>query len=131
MPHSEVKDAGIPVIDISTPSPDVAQQVLHAASTFGFLFIKNDGVTMPPEDIGNMFELVRPHGTNLEPTCTNVSKSRQFFKSPHEQKSEYAIHSPKAGGKNRGWVSLQGESLDPEGQKACLSSKSHIHSNLI
>jgi len=58
MPHS-TDSAGIPVIDISSPSPDVAQQVLDAASTHGFLFIKNDGVTIPPEDISDMFQLVQ------------------------------------------------------------------------
>ncbi|KAF2681585.1 Clavaminate synthase-like protein [Lentithecium fluviatile CBS 122367] len=90
----------IPVIDISSPSPDVAQQVLTAASTHGFLFIKNDGVTIPPADIDAMFQL-----------------SREFFHQPREEKAEYAIHSEKAGGINCGWVSMQGESLDPEGQK--------------
>lgn len=34
---------------------------------------------------------------------------------PFEQKSDYAIHSSKAGGMNRGWVGMQGESLDPSG----------------
>jgi hypothetical protein len=48
----------IPVIDISISTPEVAQQVLDAASTHGFLFIKNDGVTIPPKDIDDMFKLV-------------------------------------------------------------------------
>jgi hypothetical protein len=48
----------IPVIDISQPSPEVAQQVLDAASTHGFLFIKNDGITFSPKDINDMFNLV-------------------------------------------------------------------------
>jgi hypothetical protein len=51
-------DSEIPVIDISHPSPETAQQVLDAASTHGFLFIKNDGVTIPPKDIDDMFALV-------------------------------------------------------------------------
>ncbi|EMD65069.1 hypothetical protein GGP41_003717 [Bipolaris sorokiniana] len=90
----------IPVIDISNPSEAIAQQVLDAASKHGFLYIKNDGVTIPPQDIDDMFKI-----------------SKQFFASPKEQKAEYAIHSDKAGGINRGWVSMQGESLDPQGQK--------------
>ncbi|KAH7083839.1 hypothetical protein FB567DRAFT_93133 [Paraphoma chrysanthemicola] len=90
----------IPVIDISNPSPEVAQQILDAASTHGFLFIKNDSVTIPPKDIDDMFKL-----------------SKDFFASPLEHKQEFAIHSDRAGGINRGWVSMQGESLDPEGQK--------------
>ncbi|KAF2873873.1 hypothetical protein BDV95DRAFT_567906 [Massariosphaeria phaeospora] len=100
MPKSEVDANEIPVIDISDPSLQVSQQVLHAASTHGFLFIKNDGVTIPPKDINDMFML-----------------AKDFFDSPREQKSEFAIHSAKAGGKNRGWVTMQGESLDPDGQK--------------
>ncbi|KAI8932014.1 hypothetical protein NX059_010908 [Plenodomus lindquistii] len=90
----------IPVIDISNPSKEVAQQVLDAASTHGFLYIKSDGLTISTQDIDNMFNL-----------------SRDFFNSPLEQRKEYAIHSEKAGGINRGWVSMQGESLDPDGQK--------------
>jgi hypothetical protein len=58
MPNSVAPDAGIPVIDISSPSDDIAKQVLDAASTHGFLFIKNDGITIPPEDIADMFKLV-------------------------------------------------------------------------
>ncbi|KAF9700466.1 hypothetical protein EKO04_002055 [Ascochyta lentis] len=100
MSQSEVDGSSIPVIDISKPSDEIARQVLDAASTHGFLFIKNDGVTIPPKDIDDMFKL-----------------SREFFHSPQEQKSEYAIHSDKAGGINRGWVRMAGESLDPEGQK--------------
>ena len=60
MPHAESGDTTIPVIDISNPTDEVARQVLDAASTHGFLFIKNDGVTIPPKDIDEMFKLVRP-----------------------------------------------------------------------
>ncbi|KAF1948693.1 Clavaminate synthase-like protein [Byssothecium circinans] len=100
MSHSETQDTDIPVIDISSPSPEVSKQVLDAASSHGFLFIKNDGITIPAKDISDMFEL-----------------SRNFFHQTPQHKKEYAIHSDKAGGINRGWVSMQGESLDPEGQK--------------
>lgn len=58
MSRPEEEDTSIPVIDISNPSLEVAQQVLEAASTHGFLFIKNDGVTIPPQDIDDMFKLV-------------------------------------------------------------------------
>jgi hypothetical protein len=44
-------------------------------------------------------------------------KSRKYFSKSAEEKSEYAIHTDKAGGINRGWVAMQGESLDPEGTK--------------
>lgn len=53
----KIQDA-IPVIDISKPSEEIAQRVLDAASTHGFLYIKNDGVTIPPQDIDDMFKLV-------------------------------------------------------------------------
>ncbi|KAH7139064.1 hypothetical protein B0J11DRAFT_34258 [Dendryphion nanum] len=100
MSPTNTADAGIPVINISTPSPEVAQKVLDAASTHGFLFIENDGLTIPPEDINAMFDL-----------------SRKYFAKFQHEKSEFAIHSEKAGGLNRGWVRMQGESLDPDGQK--------------
>lgn len=58
MPHSESQDAEIPVIDIANPSSQVAEEVLKAASSNGFLFIKNDGVTIPPKDIKEMFNIV-------------------------------------------------------------------------
>jgi isopenicillin N synthase-like dioxygenase len=51
--------------------------------------------------------------------CTRTYKiqSKEFFSSPKEQKAEYAIHSDKAGGINRGWVQMAGEALDPESGK--------------
>lgn len=58
MSHPDTQNATIPVIDISNPSDEVARQVLDAASTHGFLFIKNDGVTIPAQDIDAMFKLV-------------------------------------------------------------------------
>jgi len=60
MPHSEAGNMTIPVIDVSSPSDNVARQVLDAASTHGFLFIKNDGVAISPKDIDDMFKLVSP-----------------------------------------------------------------------
>jgi hypothetical protein len=51
-------ESEIPVIDVSSPSPSVAQEVLDAACTHGFLFIKNDGSTIPQADIDEMFNLV-------------------------------------------------------------------------
>jgi len=59
MTSSDIQKTSIPVIDISSPSPEVAQLVLDAAATHGFLFIENDGVTIPPAAIDAMFELVR------------------------------------------------------------------------
>ena len=58
MTSSDMQGTSIPVINISSPSLEVAQQVFDAAATHGFLFIENDGVTIPPADIDAMFELV-------------------------------------------------------------------------
>ncbi|OCK82339.1 putative oxidoreductase [Lepidopterella palustris CBS 459.81] len=92
-------EAGIPVIDISSPSPDVAKEILHAVAKYGFVFVKNHEVGIPPEDIQGMFDL-----------------SRDFFSSPSEVKAECSIHSSKSG-KNRGWLSMHTETLDPAHQK--------------
>ncbi|KAJ4355561.1 uncharacterized protein N0V89_003579 [Didymosphaeria variabile] len=96
MPHSEANGTHIPIIDISKPSPEVAQQVLDAASTHGFLFVQQDDSLLPNEDVNNMFKL-----------------SSQFFHQTTTQKSTHAIHSEAAGGINRGWVTMAGEALDP------------------
>lgn len=96
MSRAEVKDADIPIIDISSSSPDIAQQVLDAASSYGFLYIKHDSTLLPAEKVDNMFRL-----------------SAQFFHQPSNQKSSHAIHTPEAGGINRGWVKMSGEALDP------------------
>jgi hypothetical protein len=78
MPYSEMEDTDIPVINISKPSDDVARQVLEAASTHGFLFIQNDGVTIPPEDIEDMFKLVglrTPIGIHLRLMISSLKNS--------------------------------------------------------
>jgi isopenicillin N synthase-like dioxygenase len=123
MAHSVTQDSTIPVIDISNPSDEVARKVFEAASTHGFLFIKNDGVTIPPKDIDEMFKLVCTY-TAYYPSHTHTNQSEEFFSAPEDHKAAYAIHSDKAGGINRGWVKMAGESLDPEGQKVGLH-KSH------
>jgi hypothetical protein len=86
----EMAESHIPVIDISHPSPEVAQQVLDAASNHGFLFIKNDGVTIPPKDINDMFSLVSIHYTrsltsrlNAPFPLTELINQSQNPSSPH------------------------------------------------
>ncbi|KAF2439013.1 Clavaminate synthase-like protein [Karstenula rhodostoma CBS 690.94] len=96
MPQPDQTDANIPMIDISNPTPDVAQQVLDAASTHGFLFVQQHDFLLPSEQVESMFNL-----------------SAQFFAQPTAQKSTHAIHSEAAGGINRGWVTMAGEALDP------------------
>jgi len=72
MNPSAVPHNSIPVIDISQPSKQIAQQVLDAASTYGFLYIKNDGTTIATEDIHNMFKLVNPSIVPRKKTCLTV-----------------------------------------------------------
>jgi hypothetical protein len=48
--------ANIPVIDLSAPS--AAAEILEAASTYGFVYVKNNELGIPSQDIHNMFELV-------------------------------------------------------------------------
>ena len=55
---NNANNANIPIINISNPSPEVAQQVLDADSTHGFLFIQNDGSILPIQHVNNMFDLV-------------------------------------------------------------------------
>ena len=57
----------IPVIDISgsIPEDEVAKQLVDAAATFGFVYIKNKGKDIPVQAIDRVFELVRRGGLNL------------------------------------------------------------------
>lgn len=51
----------IPVIDISDPSApesEIAKQLVHAASTFGFVYIRNLGKDIPVDAIDKTFDLV-------------------------------------------------------------------------
>jgi hypothetical protein len=46
----------IPVINLSSES--AANDILDAASTFGFVYINNDRTVISPTDIQSMFDLV-------------------------------------------------------------------------
>jgi isopenicillin N synthase-like dioxygenase len=95
-----MSDAKIPVIDISPSNPQAPEQLLSAASNYGFVFIGNNAETgIPPQQIAEMFEL-----------------SKTFFAAPTEVKEEVSIGSNKAG-KNHGWLSQGIEKLDPKTQK--------------
>ncbi|KAK3081585.1 hypothetical protein LTS18_005104 [Coniosporium uncinatum] len=99
MPHS-TPSLQIPVIDISSPSVDTARQLVNAASEYGFIFVRNtDKAGIPDTDIDGMFEL-----------------SKSFFQSPVEVKETCSINSNE-GGKNRGWLGMGVETLDPGKQK--------------
>lgn len=58
MPSATASAAVIPVIDVASPTPEVASQLLDAASTHGFVFVSNYGAILPPEHIRSIFELV-------------------------------------------------------------------------
>ena len=51
----------IPVIDISgsQPESEVAEELVDAAATYGFVYVKNEGKDIPIKDIDRTFELVR------------------------------------------------------------------------
>ena len=51
----------IPVIDISGSIPEarVAKELIDAAATYGFVYIRNLGKDIPVEAINKAFELVR------------------------------------------------------------------------
>jgi len=48
----------IPVVDLS--SPTAAKDLLDAAVTFGFIFVKHtDDMLLKPQDVNDVFSLVR------------------------------------------------------------------------
>lgn len=59
MAISNGNPGSIPVIDISgdLPEKEVAKQLVDAAATYGFLYIRNQGKDIPIEAIDNIFEL--------------------------------------------------------------------------
>ncbi|KAH8801550.1 oxidoreductase-like protein [Xylogone sp. PMI_703] len=82
----------IPVIDISgsAPEEEVAKDLVEAAATYGFVYIKNEGRDIPAEAISNIFEL-----------------SKAFFNSSLEEKDTCKMSQ-----NNRGWSGMHGETLD-------------------
>jgi isopenicillin N synthase-like dioxygenase len=70
----------IPVIDISGPLPEseIAEQLVDAAATYGFVYVKNEGKDIPVEAIDSVFDLVRDLSINpiLENESTNEPSSQ-------------------------------------------------------
>lgn len=89
----------IPIVDISESNPDAAEQLLTAASTYGFVYVQNNQAGVSPALIADIFSL-----------------SRDFFSQPVEAKEEAAIKS-NAAGSNVGWLRQGVEKLDPATQK--------------
>lgn len=50
----------IPVIDISGASSevDIAEELVKAASTYGFVYVKNEGKDISVEQIDHIFDVV-------------------------------------------------------------------------
>ncbi|KAI9686185.1 MAG: hypothetical protein M1822_003840 [Bathelium mastoideum] len=88
----------IPVIDLSDES-QAAKPLLEAASRYGFVFVKNDQHEVLQKQIDDMFKL-----------------TEAFFSSPTTVKEECSINSNKSG-KNKGWLSMGTETLDPGRQR--------------
>ena len=77
------------VIDVSRIDSHTGDQLLEAASKLGFLYVRNHGFTA--EDLDRIFDLVW-NGSCAYGSCCLISfQSRQFFKSPREEKQRCAI----------------------------------------
>lgn len=50
--------ADIPVIDISPSNADAAKQLREAASTWGFVYVRNDGTDIARDDLRYIFHAV-------------------------------------------------------------------------
>jgi hypothetical protein len=48
----------LPVIDISSPSQQVADDIVSAAATYGFVFVKSSGLDVTPFSVIKTFEAV-------------------------------------------------------------------------
>lgn len=81
----------LPVIDILDPSPDVASQLLQAASKWGFVYIKSVGLDLESGHLDHTFDLAREASPKFERELANAGQSRRFFKSPVEEKAKYRI----------------------------------------
>ncbi|PNS19327.1 UPF0676 protein [Sphaceloma murrayae] len=92
--------ADIPIVDISGTDDVVAAQLLAAATDSGFAFIEGNAATgLSAQDVQSMFDL-----------------SASFFASPADIKEQCSINSSESG-KNRGWLGMHAETLDPGKQK--------------
>lgn len=60
MPTTNGTTGQIPVIDLSgsLPESETAKQLVDAAATFGFVYVRNEGKDIPVEIIENIFDLV-------------------------------------------------------------------------
>lgn len=124
---SPSRTAEIPVIDLN--APDAASALLGAAATFGFVFVKHRGLDIRPADVDSMFKLVGLSIPEHIHSTDTLVKSKDLFASDAEIKAKCIINSS-ASGKNRGWLPMHGETLDPEKQKvrSCSWVDDSLHS---
>ncbi|KAK1760988.1 putative gibberellin 20 oxidase [Echria macrotheca] len=87
--------AKIPIIDLSGDEAQVAHDLVEAAIEHGFIYIRNTGKDIPVEAIDDAFNL-----------------ARKLFALPVEEKQTCLIQK-----NNRGWSSMQYETLDPKNQR--------------
>jgi isopenicillin N synthase-like dioxygenase len=50
--------ADIPIIDLAGDRADIALQLVNAAEEHGFIYIRNKGLDIAPQDIDGAFSLV-------------------------------------------------------------------------
>jgi isopenicillin N synthase-like dioxygenase len=95
MAVSNENPGSIPVIDISgdLPEAEVAKQLVDAAATYGFVYIKNEGKDIPIEAINNIFDLVStPIPCQIyQNIYLQNNQSKKFFSSPIEEKQPCKI----------------------------------------
>ncbi|KAI9713516.1 MAG: hypothetical protein M1820_000898 [Bogoriella megaspora] len=95
---AKLSSVDIPVVDISEDK-HAAKALVDAASRHGFVFVQDSEAYITKKQKNHMFNL-----------------SRSFFSSPVSVKETCSINSNKSG-KNKGWLSMGTETLDPGHQK--------------
>lgn len=83
----------LPIIDVSRMTTETAKEVVHAATTYGFLYVQPAGTGLTPSIVDRQFTL-----------------SKEFFARPSTEKAVYHIDTT-----NRGWGGISNENLDPTG----------------
>jgi len=58
MPPSAEADVQIPVIDIADPTLKTGEELVDAATRYGFVFVRNQGSDISPPEIDRIFETV-------------------------------------------------------------------------
>ncbi|MCJ1351958.1 MAG: hypothetical protein MMC33_001942 [Icmadophila ericetorum] len=95
MEHTSGENEHLPIIDLSQIGPETGDRLVEAASKWGFLYIRNQGLGFDTAVMDRIFGL-----------------SGQFFKSPIEEKKAVTI-----GSDDKGWSPPYAEVLDPENQQ--------------